>query len=350
MALRTVVRRLGVVSQSQGSRHAAPLHSRSSVRAFASSSSSFGMTPLDKFLFDTNGYIVLPQVFTKDEINSANAAIQANSNKMLERIGGLRNTEDDTPLVGDGTTGRQDLSGFLGWPEGQRDVFRRVLDHPRLVPYVTELLGMGYRLDHMPLILIQRPGSEGFQFHGGPLDGDGRPNQYLSYKCHNGTMQLSLLAVAVQLTDVNEGEGGFCIIKGSHKSNFPCPKSVVNYEEAKEHAYQPVTRAGDVVLFSEATIHGTLPWSGKSDRRLALFRFSPANYAYGRGYTGGWPDSWLDGMTDTQRLIMEPPYNHRLDRKSLKMSEDGKAVSVETGSRADFKKEFDEAVFGRTYF
>merc|ERR1719253_1811659 len=233
VALRTVVRRLGVVSQSQGSRHAAPLHSRSSFRAFASSSSSFGMTPLDKFLFDTNGYVVLPQVFTKDEINSANAAIQANSNKMLERIGGLRNTEDDTPL-----------------------------------------------------------------------EGDGRPNQYLSYKCHNGTMQLSLLAVAVQLTDVNEGEGGFCIIKGSHKSNFPCPKSVVNYEEAKEHAYQPVTRAGDVVLFSEATIHGTLPWSGKSDRRLALFRFSPANYAYGRGYTGGWPDSWLDGMTDTQRLIM----------------------------------------------
>lgn len=318
------------------------------ARAMAAATQSAGLSPSEKFLFDTNGYLVLRGVFSPEEVASANAAIDANLDKAHERLGNLRNTEAGTPLEGDGVTGRQDISGFLGWPEGQRDTFRRVLDHPRLVPYMTELLGKGYRLDHMPLILIQRTGSEGFQFHGGPLDERGAPNQYLSYKCHNGHMQLSLLAASVQLTDVNPGDGGFCIIKGSHKSNFPCPKSIMNYEEAAEHAYQPSTKAGDVVLFSEATIHGTLPWTAQNDRRLALFRFSPANVAYGRGYLSGWPESWLDGMTDTQRVMMEPPYNYRLDREVL--TSDGATVSTEQGARADFKKKFDEEVFGRTYF
>ena len=43
--------------------------------------------------------------------------------------------------------------------------------------------------------------------------------------------------MSVQLTDVNAGDGGFCIIKGSHKSNFAVPKEVVNCQTATEHVY-----------------------------------------------------------------------------------------------------------------
>jgi hypothetical protein len=57
----------------------------------------------------------------------------------------------------------------------------------------------------------------------------------------------------------------------------------------------------------EATTHGTLAWKGAAQRRNIIYRFSPATNAYGRGYTEngehGWPDSYLAGMTEAQRVV-----------------------------------------------
>jgi hypothetical protein len=57
---------------------------------------------------------------------------------------------------------------------------------------------------------------------------------------------------------------------------------MVHGNMAHEHVYQPATRAGDVLIFSEAATHGSLPWTREDkQRRVALFRFSPGNVAYG---------------------------------------------------------------------
>ena len=106
---------------------------------------------------------------------------------------------------------------------------------------------------------MQDPGAEGFEFHGGSTLDNGEWNHPLGYAFQHGRMRCNLLAFAVHLTDVREGEGGFCVIRGSHKSNYPCPPSMRRYEHAVEHAYQPAVNAGDVVIFTEATTHGTLP-------------------------------------------------------------------------------------------
>ena len=47
----------------------------------------------------------------------------------------------------------------------------------------------------------------------------------------------------------------------------------------REHVYQPVTKAGDVVFFSEATVHGAAPWTAEHQRRIALYRFAPSEIA-----------------------------------------------------------------------
>jgi hypothetical protein len=57
-----------------------------------------------------------------------------------------------------------------------------------------------------------------------------------------------------------------------------------------EHLYQPTTKAGDVVLWSEATVHGATPWRAPHERRIALYRFAPANMGYGRGYLSHPPE------------------------------------------------------------
>lgn len=75
---------------------------------------------------------------------------------------------------------------------------------------------------------------------------------------------------------------------GSHKMNFGGTEDMMEGKDEyfMEHCVQqPVTSKGDVVLFSEATVHGCLPWKGEHNRRVALFRFSPSTAAFARGYT-----------------------------------------------------------------
>ena len=196
---------------------------------------AMGMTPIEKYLFDLNGYVVVRGVFSAEEIQAANEAIDKRSNEIVERKGGLRlGGEKGAPLAGDGITGREDLGGMLGWqPNEDRELFRNVLTHNKLVPYYHELLGKGYRMDHLPLLIQQSPGADGFVFHGGRVNDDGTWGDDLAYTFSNGKMYNRLLAVSVALTETKPGDGGFCVIRGSHKANLPCPQSVRNYEGAR---------------------------------------------------------------------------------------------------------------------
>jgi hypothetical protein len=115
-----------------------------------------------------------------------------------------------------------------------------------------------------------------------------------------------------------------------------------------EHLYQPVTRAGDVVVWSEATVHGATPWKADHQRRIALYRFSPANMGYGRGYLEIDPAK-LEGMTDAQRAVLQPPYATRLERPIVSVGGGGE-VEVQIRQRSEAKKQFDMELFGTKYF
>jgi len=329
---------------------AARLAAKRSVHRSASSMASAPagcMSDTEKFYFDLDGFLVVRGVLTPEEVAAANAAVDAHADKIKERQAPeLRNTKAGTPLAGDGVKGRRDLGGMLGWSKPHCDPFRALLAHPKLVPYLTELCGPGYRMDHLPLLITQQKFSEGFCLHGGPLTKAGRFNPTLQYRCVNGEIYNSLLAMSVVLTDHNAGDGGFCVVRGSHKINYPVPEALVNGEDSFGHLHQPVTKAGDVVFFSEATVHGALPWNADHERRIALYRFAPATVAYGRTYSPSWPSSMLEGLTAQQRAVLEPPYAERLDRPIVRPL-DG---DVETNGRSAKKKCFDRDVFGTEYF
>jgi len=289
---------------------------------------------------------VVRGALSPEEVAAANAAIDAHAGEVKERLDPeLRNTRTGTPLAGDGQTGRRDLGGMLAWAQPHCEPFRNLLAHPQLVPYLLELCGPGYRLDHLPLAILQSRGSEGFALHGGPLNGAGDFNPTLQYRCVNGKFFNSLLAMSVQLTDHDHGDGGFCVVRGSHKMNFPVPEPFMHGQIAEEHLYQPATKAGDVVFFSEATVHGALPWTAARERRIALYRFAPATVSYGRSYAPSWPAGMLEGLTSTQRAVLEPPYAERLDRPVVRAGD-----SLEVTGRSAKKKRFDSDVFGTAYF
>lgn len=312
------------------------------------------MTDDEKYLFDLNGYLVVRGVLTPEEVKQANLAIDQHAENFVERSdGALRNAVEGTKLYGTGP-GRQDLGQVLEWGSDDSKVFQSILAHPRLVPLFHGILGKGYRMDHLPLVLAQDKGAEGFQLHGGTIDcGTGEYNPFLAYSCHHGKIQSALLGVNVMLADHNAGDGGFCIVPGSHKSNFKMPNKMMDGELYEDFIRQPVTKAGDVVLFSEGTVHGAQAWNSEHQRRACLYRFSPATNVYGRSYFGhdgqgggvGWPTKMYEGLNEAQRAVLEPPYANRLDRPNI--NEDG---SVEITTRGGRKKQHDQNVFGTKYF
>jgi len=294
--------------------------------------------------------VVVRNVFSTEEMAAANAAVDAHAGALhaRDRAAGLSNTAQDTPLAATGP--RMDMGGMLYWPQPHCDVFRQVLDHPKLVPYLTTLCGDGYRLDHQPLLIAQERDSEGFSLHGGPVSSDGRFNPELQYRCVGGEIWTSLVAVAVSLCDHNPGDGGFCVLRGSHKLNLPVPRDIATGQSAAfaEHIHHPVTRAGDVVIWSEATVHGASPWLGAHQRRLALYRFAPAFMANGRGYLEIRPEQ-MEGMSERQRAVVEPPYGIRLERP-LVTARDGPDAPPSKKARSAAKKALDKKCFGTSYF
>ena len=67
----------------------------------------------------------------------------------------------------------------------------------------------------------------------------GKYNPFLSYTCVQGQINNCLLACSVVLSDHSEGSGGFCIVPGSHKSNFAAPQDMINGDGYREFINQP---------------------------------------------------------------------------------------------------------------
>jgi len=346
-------------------------------------------------------------MFTKDEVQSLNSTIDTFRDRKCGRddillknaaapvsdaaaardgVSADRNVASQTPYAA--PKSRQDLGGCLSWSEkDEHSGFRKVLAHPKLVPYIHTLCGSGYRMDHQPIIILQEKNSEGFSLHGGPMESTNdsqldRPSFELQYKWHNGHIYNSLLAVSIVLSPVRYGDGGFCVVKGSHKCNYALPKHFASGESAafNESSVSSVgceageeskgLQPGDVILFSEATIHGALPWRGEHERRIALYRFSPANVAYARSYLGekpassftpslahneslqntpfGIPQHILDSMSSEERAVIEPPFANRAER--IRVEVDDGYTETDCSLRNSVKKTHDRQCFDTEYF
>ena len=91
-----------------------------------------------------------------------------------------------------------------------------------------------------------------------------------------------------------------------------------------EHLYTPSLNPGDVVVFSEATVHGARPWRAEHERRVVLLRFSPRNFAYGRSI------EVPKNLTPEQAKLFREPYSARLDnREKEKLDHDNKVFGHE---------------------
>ena len=263
------------------------------------------MTDDEKFLFDLNGYLVIENVLTEDEVTLANKAIDQHSDLIKNRDPGLSNgAEALIGKIGRGELHESPLSFERPWCEP----FRRMLTHPKVTDIFNEILGPGWRLDHGPGLIQMVKGTEGHRLHGG-MTFD--PSQYHHFV--HDRMLCGLCVASWQLKEVRPGDGGFACIPGSHKSNFvnDLPTDVRRHERSAHYVRQVEAQAGDVIIFTEALMHGTLAWNATTERRSLLYKYSPGHSSWSRHYYD--MDDYQDLTEQQQRFLMPPFIGERED-------------------------------------
>lgn len=235
------------------------------------------LTPLDRYRFDTHGYLLFEDVVPAAAIDGLNDA-----------IAGRR-------LPPAGTSIEAQRFGWHGelfaWHQG----FRYLMDHPLVGAVVDEFIGPYARLDHAYGI-VMAPGTGGLDVHGPAWPFD--PAQYYVHRA--GAIRSGLLSFSWALSDGRAGDGGFGCIPGSHRADEPLPQGA---ESLVQEVAQP---AGSLLVFTEALVHCTLPWRGDGDRRVLLYKYSPGSSTWAPAVSA--PPAALQAMTDRQRRLLEPPY------------------------------------------
>ena len=122
-------------------------------------------------------------------------------------------------------------------------------------------------------------------------------------------MQCGLSVMTFVLSDANAGDGGFACVRGSHKTNFrmSLPEDVRTFKRVPHYVVQPQAKAGDVIFFTEALTHGTLPWMASHERKVLLYKFGPGHLV---AAPAGYDEEDYTNLTEQQKRILLRPGVH----------------------------------------
>ena len=234
------------------------------------------MTGEEKFIFDLDGYIVIKNVLSDEQVSEINAI-----------------TEEKQKAKAAGEE--------VGRPSSWGQVFQDLIDNPTILPYLTAWLGPKVRLDHDYAIFMSK-GEQRGRLHGGE---NGHEGDHW-YKYRDGTIRTGLTVVTFFAAPAGPDDGGFTCNPGTHKTNFlkSIPDDVRQFERNAHYVHQPVAEAGDALIFTEALVHGTGLWTADHQRRAYLYKYSPGHSAWSGDY---YDLDQYHGLTDQQLRLLAPP-------------------------------------------
>ena len=259
---------------------------------------------LDRYLYDLQGYLVIEDVLTVDEVAELNALVDqhiepipadwaelAESNKL-----GMYNIYRFGMAGGSYPSG----PGFLAWGEAMC----KLLDHPRVMEIMRFQLSDCFRLDRIFGMRMAKGMPSGMlhsDYGASEPYAKAEPGRYYpqpNYQALHG------FAVAVfNLTDSGPTTGGLRVIPGSHNSHFKLPKQI-RKDEFSDIVVSPEAPAGSVTLFSEATTHGTAAWTANHERRSLLYKYCASQLTWSRTRVTA-PEGMA--LSTRQKKLLEEP-------------------------------------------
>ena len=223
--------------------------------------------------YDENGYLRIPEMFTKAEIDELSDA--------LDRL------VQDWAFTSEGWTGpwrqvymdsdTEKKSKLTAMHDLQfySESWMRAVTHPRLVEAISDLLGPNVELHHSTLHI--KPPQSGHPF---PMHQD---NPFYIHSTGD------YVDVLVHLDDTRHENGEIRFLSGSHKfgalehvtqlaDGTPCTPHLPTDKYRLEDTVPVPAKRGDVVFFSIYTIHGSYINATRQPRRLVRLGYrTPEN-------------------------------------------------------------------------
>ena len=252
------------------------------------------------YLFDLRGYCIIRNAIDPQHLAELNQAFDAFPE--IPFMGWWGNVQR---LDNNGTTGVE-LQNIVEAGEP----FEKLIDHPAWVDRVHYYCGEkdtyvdGLFIDEC-FASVRRTGGF-FPIHSGAQDLAVRTQ----YRYHNGKFRCGQVNILMAVTDVGPGDGGTLVVPGSHKTNF-LPDEVAalyrdrkNYITLPEGAIEVHLKAGDVLLFADALMHGATERINPGERRVVIYRYGVpwARTRHGFEYS----EALLNRLTPARRKILQP--------------------------------------------
>lgn len=255
------------------------------------------MNPVHAYSFECTGVAIIPNALTYTQVEEAKWLIRQN------------------------------------WPEGAPwkfpvlhlgGIFWDMMTHPHLLNLCNQFAGEHFRMDHAFGLT-----SNGAipQLHGGP-----QSSQYSCFYLPLSFGDRKGLAGQLNFGFCLEGQspetGGFCYVPGSHKVvDSRAGREVLTEVYGGKFDHHSITVPtlipGDMIVFTEALIHGDTGWRKKSPgscRMQVYYKMTPGFMC--------WRDPAQNehllkyARTDLERRLMAPPWTGRYSETAVSMGTD----------------------------
>jgi hypothetical protein len=232
------------------------------------------MTEIERYEFDRNGYLIIPQILGDDETASLAQAVDALVAHAEEHI-------DDPPRMTARWGSEYRRDGELGYHAGGPGIGESILiedffnaapafdclvNHARSMPYVSGLLSERPVINNSEL-RVRYPGNLTGAHMGGPV---GKKH---SYRFYDNRIDCMMIRFIYFVHDVSAEEGAFCVVPGTHKSSFKSPYVCEPQDEPGMVALE--AKAGDAILFTENLRHGGVPNRSEQIRKTLHVGYGP---------------------------------------------------------------------------
>jgi len=216
------------------------------------------MDDKQRYLFDSQGYLVLRGLVPKKVIDSCNAAMDD-----IEKI----LPEQYPPGVSLGKP-RTPAELYISNIVEAGPALYPFIDIPEILDIIEEVSLNLYRLNHTYAIYRWGTGQTYMHMGGTPL------HPKATYMCNNGQIFSTLTKAVFPIQNNQVEDGCFALVPGSHKANFDYQKPFgLNPED--NPALIPIPgEPGDAIVFTEALTHGSMPNVSGRPRRTIYYCYS----------------------------------------------------------------------------
>ena len=206
------------------------------------------MTEYEKFLFDLKGFLVIPGVLRDDEARIVREHLDVYMNDPDSLAEHLR-----APIAGP--------AEFL-------------IDHPRVMGILQEVIHPERDRIRLESVFVSARSAETTANQWRPHVGGVNLDPSLSYRFHNGRIYGGMTRIVWELNEVRKGQGGTCLVPGSHKAN-PVSAQDGTWPERADDPDSGLWETygcppGSLVVFSEGVRHTGSAWTNPDNPRRAI--------------------------------------------------------------------------------